>query len=1065
MFLKKVLLSTLVFSGLALAQGTINTYAGNDALFEGSGQPAIAAQLVGPNNSVVDGQGNVYFSASGLAMVLKISAATGVISVFAGNGLSRFAGDGGLAVGASLSSPQGLAFDSAGDLFIADSGNHRVREVTPAGIITTVAGGGNGGDGGLATQAGIEGPQGVVLDKSGNLYFVDYGANLVRMVSASTGIISTLAGTSSGGFTGDGGPATQATLSNPSSITIDSSGNLYIADTYASRIRKFFPGGIITTVAGGGSSLGDNGPATQAQLNAPQGVAVDASGDLYIADSYQERIRRVGANGIITTIAGTGQAGFSGDGSLATGAMFSTPVGVAVDASGNVYVADLDNNRIRRVVPGGTVTTIAGTTTPVGDGGPSRQARLTSPQAVAVDSAGNLFIADPNSNRVRKVTPSGIITTLAGTGQTGRGGDNGPAASAILNNPAAVAVDSAGNVYIVDSGNSVIRRVDATTGKITLFAGNYTCCYLGTGTSGDGGPATAATLFAPHGVAVDGVGNVYFATVVANGGKPGLLSGPNGAGEAVLRVTTDGIIHPWAGGTQAGAGFSGDGGPPLQAVFGGNINLAAASDGTLYIADQYNNRARKIDPAGATINTVVGNGQGGYAGDGGPATAAAVQGLYGIALDAEGNLYVGAYSYVRKVNSSGIIGPYVDNGQQYGFSGDGGPATAASIEEASGLAVDSGNNLYIADVFNLRVRQVQPAAPPAIDLSSTSIAFSLAATGSTATTQTFVLTNSGQGTLNWAAAATTTSGGPWLSVSPATGSILSGQPGTTVRVTANPSGLAAGDYYGQIQVSSPNAASPVQMVTVRFTVQTAGETPPQVFAGGTVSDASYSAAPVTPGTLAAIFGMNFTDSTTALVASGYPWPNQLGGTSVTIGGEPVPLYVVTAGQLVAALPFDLPVNTSLPIVVTRNNAVSAPQPVSVIADQPGVFTQAESGLGIGAIEIFRPDGSYEGVAGNGNSATAGDVVVIYCTGLGGVNPRAVAGYPAPPSPLSHTIDPVTMTIGGVNVPVFFAGLAPGYAGLYQVNGTIPGGIAPNPTAPLVLTQGGQKSPTVTIPMQ
>jgi len=152
-------------------------------------------------------------------------------------------------------------------------------------------------------------------------------------------------------------------------------------------------------------------------------------------------------------------------------------------------------------------------------------------------------------------------------------------------------------------------------------------------------------------------------------------------------------------------------------------------------------------------------------------------------------------------------------------------------------------------------------------------------------------------------------------------------------------------------------------------------------------------------------------------------------------------------------------------VVTRNNAVSAPQPVSVIADQPGVFTLAESGLGIGAIEIFRPDGSYEGIAGNGNSATVGDVVVIYCTGLGAVNPRAVAGYPAPVSPLSQTIDPVTMTIGGVNVPVFFAGLAPGYAGLYQVNATIPGGIAANPTAPLVLTQGGQKSPTVTIPMQ
>jgi len=187
-----------------------------------------------------------------------------------------------------------------------------------------------------------------------------------------------------------------------------------------------------------------------------------------------------------------------------------------------------------------------------------------------------------------------------------------------------------------------------------------------------------------------------------------------------------------------------------------------------------------------------------------------------------------------------------------------------------------------------------------------------------------------------------------------------------VTVTANPSGLAPGDYYGQLQISSPNAASPIQIVTVRFTVQTAGEAPPAVFAAGMVSDASYSAgAPVAPGSLVAIFGANFTDSTTAIVASGFPWPNQLGATSVTIGGEPVPLYVVTAGQLVAGLPFDLPVNTSLPIVVTRNTAISAPEPVSVVSDQPGVFTQSVNGLGVGDIEIFRPDGSYEGVAGNG----------------------------------------------------------------------------------------------------
>jgi trimeric autotransporter adhesin len=687
----KLLPCALVFSGLVLGQGTINTYAGNDALFQGSGQPAISAQLVGPTNSVVDAQGNVYISAGGLSMVLKVTSATGVITVFAGNGLSRFAGDGGLAVGASLANPQGLAFDSAGNLFIVDAGNNRIRKVTPAGIITTVAGGGNGGDGSLATQAGLSGPAGVVLDKSGNLYMVDYGDNRVRMVSASTGIISTIAGTGALGFSGDGGPAINATFVNPNSIAIDASGNLYIGDTYSGRIRKFFPGGIITTVAGGGSSLGDNGPATQAQLNVPLGVAVDASGNLYIADSLNERVRRVGVNGIITTIAGTGQAGFSGDGGPATAALFSNPVGVALDASGNVYVADLDNNRIRRVVQGGPVTTIAGTTTSVGDGGPSTQARLVYPRGAAVDSSGNLYIADSLANRVRKVTPSGIITTLAGTGQTGSGGDNGPGALAVLNNPTAVAVDPGGNVYIGDSNNNVIRRVNTSTGIITLFAGNYNCCYSGTGTGGDGGPATAATLWGVGGIAVDGAGNVYIATGVANGGTSGLLTGPNGGGEAVRRITTDGIIHPWAGGTQAGPGFSGDGGPPLQAVFSGPMNIAVGSDGSLYIADGGNNRVRKVDPAGATINTVAGSGQYGSVGDGVAATSAPIDSPTSVALDAAGNLYIGNnYGSVWKVTSGGIIGPYAGIGQP-GFSGDGGPATAASIGLASGLAVDSGN--------------------------------------------------------------------------------------------------------------------------------------------------------------------------------------------------------------------------------------------------------------------------------------------------------------------------------------------------------------------------------------
>jgi uncharacterized protein (TIGR03437 family) len=369
------------------------------------------------------------------------------------------------------------------------------------------------------------------------------------------------------------------------------------------------------------------------------------------------------------------------------------------------------------------------------------------------------------------------------------------------------------------------------------------------------------------------------------------------------------------------------------------------------------------------------------------------------------------------------------------------------------------------DSGNRRIRQVQPAAGPATALSATSVTFNLAAASSTATTQTFVITNGGQGTLNWAAAATTTSGGAWLSVSPASGSVVAGQPGTTATVTANPASLSAGDYYGKIQVTSPSAASHVQIVTVRLTVGTAGEAPPQVAVGGVLNAASFSLqTPVAPGSLVSIFGSGFTDSASTLVATAYPWPSALGTTTVTVGGETAPLYVVTAGQINAMLPFDLPVNTSLPVVVTRGNALSAPQPVSIVSAQPGVFTQTANGEGVGAVVIVNSDGS-EIEVGAAISAKAGDVLAIYCTGLGDVSPTEVAGFPASPLPLSQAIDTVRLTIGGVNAQVLFAGPTPGFIGLYQVNAIVPSGINPSQQVPLVLSQGGRTSATVTMPLQ
>lgn len=663
---------------------TINTVAGGGV---GDGAAATAANLALPVGAVVDSAGNLYIADSNNHRVRKVDT-RGVISTVAGNGSQGFSGDGGAAVSASLNFPFGVAVDSAGNLYIADSKNHRLRKVDTNGIISTVAGSGQrgySGDGGAATGASLHDPLCVAVDSAGNLYISDNGNYRIRKVNT-TGSISTVAGNGTPGFSGDGGAATSARLHGPRGVAIDSAGSLYIVDGLNHRIRKVSASGVISTVAGNDTFgfIGDGGAATSASLNSPFGVAVDSAGNLYIGDTDSHRIRKVSTNGVISTVAGRTD-GFSGDGGAATNASFRQPTAIATDSAGNIYVADYGNHRIRKVDSGGTVSTVAGSGADgfVGDGGAAASARLFGPFGVAADGAGNIYVVDNSSHRIRKVNSSGVISTVAGNGIQGFSGDGGPAASARLFGPFGMAVDSAGNLYIADNGNHRIRKVD-TRGVISTVAGNAS-----QGFGGDGGAATSASLNAPRAVAVDSVGNLYIAdrgnhrirkvssagiiSTVAGNGLQG-FSGEGGAATSaslwspasvvidsvgnlyiadssnhrVRKVNSSGVISTVAG--DGNAGFSGDEGAAINAKLSNPSGLTLDGAGDLYIADSGNQRVRRLSASGV-ISTAAGSGSAGFSGDGGSATSASLSFPSGVAIDNSGNLYIADYNNnrVRKV--------------------------------------------------------------------------------------------------------------------------------------------------------------------------------------------------------------------------------------------------------------------------------------------------------------------------------------------------------------------------------------------------------------------------------
>jgi uncharacterized protein (TIGR03437 family) len=652
-------------AAVAPAAYRIETVAGSGHV--GDGGPATAAQISTIKGIAIDRWGNLYLSDTDNHRVRKIST-SGVITTIAGTGVAGFSGDGGPAAAAQLNLPYGLAADLSGYLYVADYGNDRVRRIGPDGVIVTVAGNGNQGstgDGGAATGAQLLGPRNVVVDAVGNLYFSEFDGHRVREVTPA-GIISRVAGTGVAGKGPAGSSAGNTQLNFPAGLALDRFGALYIADSANGRVLKI-AGGIISTylsnplsiplgtplgiavdmagtlyvvdtgtadvcsytvakawtkvagladlhdaavdlngvlyiadgghirkvvsgqlqtVAGDGylHAIGDGGLAAEAVLSQPSAIALSGAGSLYIADTGTQRVRQVLPTGVIQTLAGTGIAGYFSDNVVASSAMLNLPAGVAVDAAGDIVIADTSNHRIRHVTADGFIHTLVGTGS-VGVGAEGMAPGLTpldGPRGVCIDSGGTLFVVDTDNNRVLESAPHALMITAAGNGTPGDAGDGGPARLAEINKPSACARDSAGNLFIADTWSHRIRKV-APSGTISTVAGTGAL-----GFSGDEGPATAASLYAPRGVVVDDNGDIFIADTGNN---------------RIRQVTPDGLIHTIAG--QAAAGFAGDGGPAASAQINAPGGLLLDGAGDLYFADTGNNRVRRLVPGIAAPSPLV----------------------------------------------------------------------------------------------------------------------------------------------------------------------------------------------------------------------------------------------------------------------------------------------------------------------------------------------------------------------------------------------------------------------------------------------------------------------------
>ena len=671
------LLVTALAAANASAQDTpFRTLAGMSPAGDANGI-ATEARFNGLTGIAIDSSGNLFVVDQQNCQIRKVTSA-GAVTDFAGSPNCGAANGTGEA--AQFNFPTGIAVDSAGNLYVADTNSHTIRKITAAGVVTTLAGlaFNSGITDGTGSAARFNRPTAIAVDGAGIVYVADTNNHTIRQVTPA-GVVTTLAGTPGSGFTD--GPAASAKFNSPRGIAVDAAGsNVYVADSNNQAIRKI-AAGVVTTLAGGAFGSQDGtGPA--AGFNGPRGLAMDGAGNIYVADIFNQRIRQVTPAGVVTTLAGSfRQGGIDGPANAGpTGARFNNPEGVAASGAGVVYVADTSNDTIRKIASG-VVTTVAGFAGSFGSAdGEEQLARFGIPSGVAIDSQGTLYVADRNNHTIRKITRTGVVTTLAGLADN-PGNIDGTGSAARFSNPSGVAVDSTGTVYVFDTGNGKVRKI-TPDGVVTTLAGD--------GTFGNtDGTGSAARFSSQGGIAVDSsTGLVYVADAL---------------NQKIRRITPGGVVTTIAGsqglaGTADGAGSN--------ARFNNPRALAVDASGNVYIADSGNHTIRSMTPAGV-VSTVAGV-PGSIGGNDGPATGANPARFNfptGIAVDSAGTLYVSDTNShtVRRIAGNAVT-------RLAGCTGCFGGENFGRFNQPIGMAVDARGFLYVGDSRNNSIRTTAPLA-------------------------------------------------------------------------------------------------------------------------------------------------------------------------------------------------------------------------------------------------------------------------------------------------------------------------------------------------------------------